>query len=152
MYEGIQVLHVLAAVIWVGGAFALQVLGFNAQRSDDSSKMIALARDAEFIGTRVFFPASVAVLVFGIVMVIDSPAWTFGQLWIVFALVITAISAIVGMAYFGPESGRVAKLTEEHGAEHPDVVARIKRIFLVSRIELLLLLAVVADMVAKPGI
>ena len=35
--------------------------------------------------------------------------------------------------------------------ESPEVQARIRRIFLVSRIELVLLLAVVFDMVVKPG-
>jgi uncharacterized membrane protein len=145
-------LHVLAAVIWVGGAFTLQMLATKAVRSNDPARVSALGADAQFVGQRVFFPASVAVLVFGIWLVIDSEAWAFGQAWIIFALIVSAASAVVGMAYFGPESQRISKLTEELGPEHPDVAVRIKRIFLVGRIELILLLLVVADMVVKPGI
>jgi hypothetical protein len=49
----------------------------------------------------VFFPASIAILFFGIWMVLDQAVWAFGQTWIVFGLVVSILSAAVGMAYFG---------------------------------------------------
>jgi hypothetical protein len=68
-----------------------------------------------------------------------------------FGLVIIALSILVGAGYLGPEAGRIAKATERDGVDSPEVQARIQRIFLVSRIELVFLLAVVFDMVVKPG-
>ena len=62
-----------------------------------------------------------------------------------------AASFIAGAAFLGPESGRLAKLTAEKGAEDPDVQRRIRRVVMVSRIELVLLIAIVFDMVVKPG-
>ena len=59
--------------------------------------------------------------------------------------------AEVGSSFLGPESGRIAKIVETEGAASPNAQARIKRIFLISRIELVLLLLVVIDMVVKPG-
>ena len=50
----------------------------------------------------------------------------------------------------GPESGRIGKLVEQHGPEHPEVTSRITRILAVSRVELVLLIAVVFAMVVKP--
>jgi hypothetical protein len=56
------------------------------------------------------------------------------------------------MAYFGPESGRLGRLVGELGVDDPEVRARMKRLLMISRIELVLLVLVVADMVAKPGL
>jgi hypothetical protein len=68
-----------------------------------------------------------------------------------FGLVVIALSIIVGAGYLGPEAGRIARATERSGVESAEVQRRIRRIFLVSRIELVFLFAVVFDMVVKPG-
>jgi uncharacterized membrane protein len=142
----------LAAVIWVGGAFTLQVLLFKATRAGDLARSAALGQDAAYVGQRVFFHASVAILFFGIWMVVDQPAWAFGQTWIVIGLAVSILSAAVGMAYFGPESQRLGTMAAERGLNDTEVQSRLKRLTLISRIELLLLFLVVADMVAKPGV
>jgi hypothetical protein len=56
-----------------------------------------------------------------------------------------------GAAFLGPEAGRLKKLMQEQGETAPEVGTRLSRIFLVSRIELVVLLLVVADMALKPG-
>ena len=61
-------------------------------------------------------------------------------------------SFIVGAGYLGPESGRLSKLVEERGPEDPEYLRRVSRIFLVSRIELVLLILAVLDMTIKPGL
>jgi uncharacterized membrane protein len=104
LYEALKTIHVLAAVIWVGGAVAIHVLVYKAARAQDTERAAALGQDAEYLGQRVFFPAAVVILVFGIWMVIDQPAWAFGQFWILFGLMISILSAAVGMAYYGPEA------------------------------------------------
>ena len=70
--------------------------------------------------------------------------------WVVFGLVVSGLSAVTGAAFLGPESGRIGKLIEQHGAEYPEAQARIRRILTVSRFELVLLIAVVFAMVVKP--
>ena len=62
-----------------------------------------------------------------------------------------AASFLAGAGFLGPESGRLSKLIADRGPEDPDVERRIRRILLISRIELVLLVIVVADMVVKPG-
>jgi len=56
------------------------------------------------------------------------------------------------MGFIGPESGRVKRLVADLGPEAPEVTARVVRIEWIARIELLLLIAVIAVMVAKPGL
>jgi uncharacterized membrane protein len=150
LYEFLKTIHVVGAVIWVGGATAFQVLATRLARADDPDRLAAFGHDAEFVGMRVFFPASMVVLAAGIWMVADS-GWNFSDLWIVLGLVGIAFSAIVGATFLGPESGRLATLIEERGAADPEVASRRNRIFMVSRIELAVLLLVVVNMVIKPG-
>jgi uncharacterized membrane protein len=151
-YTGFKFVHVLAAVVWVGGACVVQVYALLALRTNDPARVAAFAGDTEFVGTRVFIPASLILLVSGIFTVHESGGgWSYSQGWVQFGLAIIVLSIIVGAGYLGPESGRIARATEAHGVASAEVQARIRRIFLVSRIELVLLLCVIFDMVVKPG-
>jgi hypothetical protein len=66
-------------------------------------------------------------------------------------MIVILISIAVGAGFIGPESGRIARAIDAGGVDSPEAQMRINRIFLVSRIELTLLLLIVADMVVKPG-
>jgi uncharacterized membrane protein len=143
-------LHILVVAIWVGGAFALQLLAIRATRSGDPGRVAAVTADAEFIGGRVFGPASLAAAILGFVLVGEGDwSWDF---WVVFGIAAWAASAVTGAAFLGPESGRVNKLVEAYGADAPEVAARTRRIFLVARIDLTILMLVVLDMAIKPGL
>jgi uncharacterized membrane protein len=113
-------------------------------------RLAAFASDVEFIGQRLFTSASLVLLLLGIWMVIIGP-WSFGMTWILVALVVFGSSFVLGAGFIGPESGRIGKLIEAEGPTSPEVQRRIKRIFLLSRIELAFLILVVFDMVVKPG-
>jgi uncharacterized membrane protein len=149
-YEWLLAVHILAVVVWVGGGFTMQFLTTRVARSNDPVRMAALAGDTEWIGLHVYMPASIVTLIAGISLVINGH-WGWGHFWILFGLFGIFFSAIVGATFLGPEAGRIKKLIEEHGPNAPAVLTRMDRIFLVSRIELAILLLVVADMALKPG-
>ena len=148
-YEIALFLHFLAAVVWVGVASFVQVLAFRTIGRDDAIEIARFAGDAEFVGMRVFMPASLVVLLAGSWMVYDGP-WALADPWLGTALGLYLLSFITGMGFLGPESGRISKGMSERGPEDPDVQRRIRRVLLVSRIELVWLLAIVALMVFKP--
>jgi uncharacterized membrane protein len=150
-YEWLLFFHIAAAIVWLGGGVAIQVLAVRANRTDDTARMVAIAHEAEWFGTRVFLPSSLLVLVLGIILTLDGP-WDFGQTWIVLALIGYGLSFVTGAAFLGPESGRIGKLLAAEGPDSPAVQARIQRIFLVARIELVLLYLIVLDMAVKPGL
>lgn len=150
-YEWLLFFHIAAAIVWLGGGLAVQVLAIRADRADDPARMTTIASEAEWFGTRIALPSSFSVLVLGIILAVDGP-WDFGQTWIVLALIGFGLSFVTGVVFLGPESGRIAKLLAAEGPESPAVRARIQRIFLVSRIELVLLYLIVLDMIAKPGL
>ena len=119
-------------------------------RSGDAQRLAAFASDVEFIGQRLFTSASLVALLLGIWMVIIGP-WSFGMTWILFALLVFGGSFFHGAGFIGPESGRIGKLIEAEGPSAAEMQRRIKRIFLLSRIELVFLILAVFDMVVKPG-
>ena len=58
-------------------------------------------------------------------------------------LVLFLASAITGVGFLGPESGRITTIGAEKGADDPEVQRRASRILWISRIELILLIAVI---------
>ena len=64
-YETYLLLHVVAAVVWLGGGLTLSILGTRIAKQRDASRMVAFARDAEWVGNHVFVPAGLLVLLFG---------------------------------------------------------------------------------------
>ena len=152
LYLWLKSFHVLMAIIWVGGAITLQVLAIRIVRTNDRSLLRTFAGLAEFVGNRVFAPASIILVILGIWMVIKEPAWTFGQFWILAALGMFAFSFVSGAFYIGPQTGKLKKMYEAEGTEAAGAPALIRKIFVVSRIELVLLVLIVFDMVLKPGV
>ena len=140
--------HILCAVIWVGGAFYSQVLALRAQGSGAIS-LAAFSKDMEYAGQRTFLPAALVLLLTGL-WLIARDTFSLDE-WNVYALVVIGLSIVAGAGFLGPESGRIGKLMDERGDDDAEVRRRINRIFLVSRIELALLVSVVLVMALKPG-
>jgi uncharacterized membrane protein len=149
VYEWLKAFHILMAIVWVGGALMLQVLAVRTMRANDPQRLRMFAGELEFVGTRIFVPASLILLILGIVLVIDR--WAFEQFWIIAAIVMFAFSFISGAFYLGPQSGKLKKLYETEGTESAEAPALIRKLFVVSRIELVLMVLIVFDMVLKPG-
>ena len=150
-YEVLLFGHLLAAMVWVGGDLMIQMFYLRARVAGPEA-VAQFAKDVEWIGLRVMNIAALLVVVLGVLLVIEVDAYEFSQFWVSAALAMFAVSAITGAGFLGPESGRIAKLSEERGPADPDVQRRIGRILLISRIELVLLILIVLDMVVKPGL
>lgn len=148
-YTFFKSLHVVAAAIWVGGAFMIQALAFRITRTGDARRQAEFAKDTEVVGMRVFIPATWILLLAGIGMMVNLDL-SWGQNWIVFGLIAFALSFVVGAGFLGPEGGRIAAVIERDGPESPEAQGRIRRILLISRCELVVLATVIVNMVVKP--
>lgn len=151
-YDALKFFHVLAAITWVGSAIYAQVLATKVMAEGDPARLAATAKDIGDLGKRLITPAAIAVLVFGVWLVAVS-AWNFTDTWVALGLVGIAITIVTGAGFIGPESERLGKLGAERDPSDPEIRRRIKRIFAISisRIDLVVLILVVADMVFKPG-
>ena len=149
MYQLLLYVHIVCAVIWVGGAVYAQLLAFRVNRSPDPSEVPHLARHIEYLGTRVFLPAAVLLFVAGAAMTVQ--AWSFGQTWIAISVALWVLSAVVGAVYLGPRVKRAGELFEAEGPTSQEGRELINRLFLVSRLELVGFALIIALMTFKPG-
>ena len=145
-----KIVHVGFAVFWVGGGLLLTALALRAERSKDPEDLATIARQATFVGEKLFAPASGIVLLMGIVMVINSPEIGFGDTWVIIGLVGFAISFVTGIAVLAPRARRLVELFDTVGSTAPQTQAAIREILLISRVDVAVLVIVVFDMLMKP--
>ena len=150
MYEYLLFLHVLMAAIWVGGAVTLQIYASRLIKENDALKLADFARHTAWIGQRVYAVASVILLIMGIWLVIDGP-WEFSDAWVSIGMAGWGATFITGAFFIGPTAGKLAPAIEQKGAADPEVQRGIKRILAIGRIDLAVLILVIADMTIKPG-
>jgi uncharacterized membrane protein len=148
-YALFRLVHVAFAVFWVGGGLLLTVLGLKAETSDDPNEVVMLARWAAFVGERMFAPAGLVVFAMGIAMMVNVD-WGWGKFWVVAGLVGYALTFVTGIAFLSPQANRIAELSDEKGPTAPETLAAIRRILVVARVDVAVLLLVVADMITKP--
>ncbi|HYI23431.1 MAG TPA: DUF2269 family protein [Candidatus Limnocylindrales bacterium] len=149
MYQLFLYIHIICAVIWVGGAVAMQALAIMASRSSDTSDLPRVGHYAERIGTFVFLPASILLFIAGAVMVVQ--AWSFGQVWVAVSVGLWILSAGAGALYLGPNAKKVGQLFATEGSASTAGRSLLNRLFLVSRLELVSFFVIIALMVFKPG-
>src|SRR5207248_833576 len=79
----------LVAVFWVGGGILLTVLALGASRRRDANELATIARQAAFVGEKLFAPAGLVVLLMGIAMMINGGGGIlqWGKFWVVVGLI-----------------------------------------------------------------
>src|SRR5690606_3154642 len=101
-YATFKFLHVGAAVIWIGGAFVMVVLGARADRAKTDAEIVAIVRQVAWAGERLFVPASIATLVFGLVVAGLGNLWAI--LWVILGLVGVAATIALGVGVLTPRA------------------------------------------------
>jgi uncharacterized membrane protein len=149
LYDWLMFLHILAAMVWVGGLAALAAFGRYVLRGGDHESVARFVGSLRVVGPIMLAPAAVLVLVLGIWMVLDEQAWSFGQTWVWLALALLVAAVLVG-AVFLSRSALAAERAVAAG-DHDRAAHQLAR--WTWGIGLILLLLVVAtwDMVFKPG-
>ena len=148
-YSIFKWVHVTLAVFWVGGGLTLTVLGLRAEGTKDPREIVTIAQQAAFVGEKLFAPAGLLVLLMGIGMVVHQDlGW--GHFWIIFGLIGYAATFVTGIGVLSPLAKKIEHSAKANGPEHPETVALIQRILLLARVDIAVLLLVVADMVLKP--
>jgi uncharacterized membrane protein len=148
-YFVFKMLHVGAAVIWVGGGVFLTICAVLAELADDDDQLLQIGHWAETVAGRLFPAMSFVVLGFGFAMTSNGDI-PYDQFWLIFGLVAWGLSAATGILFLGPEAKRLNRAAAEHGPKSPQVQARLRRILLVARIDIALMFLIVFDMVVKP--
>jgi uncharacterized membrane protein len=154
-YLAFKAVHVVFAVVWIGGGLLLTTLGLIAERQGDPAGKTAVARQAALVGDKVFTPSSLLVLASGIAMMLNDTgdlAWDWESFWVVFGLLGFASTFTIGIGILSPMAKKVRGLMQTVGPDAPETQAAISQILLVARVDVAVLMLVVVDMVAKPFI
>jgi len=149
-YLAFKAVHVVAAVLWIGGGAFLTFMAIATERAEDPGRLIEVAKQAEWGAQRIFVPASFVVLAMGIAMTINGDL-DWGQFWLVFGLLAWAISTAVGIGFLTPRIKRINKLLEDHDPRDPEVQRVVTPLLLAARLDIALLLLIVIDMTVKPA-
>jgi uncharacterized membrane protein len=151
LYELLLFIHISATVVWVGAGLCSLVLAIGYDRDGDEPAIRRFLTDQERLATRLFIPASLTVVIFGIALVIESEAWSFDQLWIVLGLVGFAATFVTGLFMIKPASERIgAAMEREGGRLTPQLRTDIRKLIVMARLDYVTLFLVIADMVIKP--
>jgi putative copper export protein len=75
-------LHQLAAIVWLGGVLALNVLQLQVGRGPDRVALGPLLRRSDRYGRAVIAPAGVVTLLTGIVLVLQDDEAGWSDLWV----------------------------------------------------------------------
>ncbi|WP_315924641.1 DUF2269 family protein [Mesorhizobium sp. SP-1A] len=146
-YSIVKFLHIVCALIWVGGGFTLMLLAARAERAGNIESMLQAMRATGELGNRLFAPLSLATLAFGLVM---CGFWAgFSELWIVIGLAGYFVTFSVGMLVFKPTADRMGRMIAKDGLT-PAALAQGRRILSAARFDYSVMLVIIADMVLKP--
>ncbi len=149
LYEWLLFLHVLAAMVWVGGLVLLVVLSASALRSGDQEAVARFSASLPRIGPLILAPSMVAVVGLGVGLVFDgNGAWRFGQGWIILALALFAAAFLIGAAFQSRAAIALQRAVENR--DHALAARHLRRWAWGMRLILLLLVVITWDMVVEP--
>jgi uncharacterized membrane protein len=149
-YELLVFLHVSCAIVWLGAGLLLSVFELKAERAHDLAALARLGPDNEWLAPRLFIPASLLTLVFGLLLVADGP-WTLSTLWIDLGLAGFALTFATGIGILKPTAEKLKAVSMRDGPGSPEAARLGHRLAVVSRLDLVVLFAVVAVMASKPA-
>jgi hypothetical protein len=146
-YSLFKFLHVAFAIIWLGGALIMVIFGMRADRSRNDAALVDAVVQVAWAAERVYVPASIATLVFGLAAALMGNLWS--HLWIILGLVGVAATIGLGVGVLTPRAKKVQTDHSARGAA-PDLVTTSREILAIAKFDMVLLFTVVADMVLKP--
>jgi uncharacterized membrane protein len=150
LYDWLLFFHILGVALWLGGLVVISVLGTLVLRSRDVTLVERFTGSLRLVGPMVLAPALLAVLGFGVWLVIRSDAWDFGQAWVIAGLSLFAATFLIGIGFqarAAPNAQRAAAWNDQ------DEALRYLRRWIRGTWMIAILLVIAAwDMVAKPGL
>jgi uncharacterized membrane protein len=150
IYLLLKFLHVVFAMVWVGGVIALTTFSLLLLRTSDRPFLVSLTRYSEIVGARVTGPAAGLTILAGI-----GAAW-YGHLgfpfWILFGVATFVIIVLMGAIMFRRAGMEFSRLLNQPDADERAIAAGQRRMAVQQLIMIVLLLLTVWAMVFKPTV
>ena|SRR5437868_14417606 len=147
-YLVLKFLHVVFAMIWVGGVIALTAFSLLLLRTSDRAFLVSLTRYSAIVGARVTGPAAGLTILAGI-----GAAW-YGHLgfpfWILWGIAAFLVIMVMGAVLFRRAGMEFGRLLAQPNADERAIVASQRRMAVQQLVMIALLLVTVGVMVFKP--
>jgi len=127
LYEFLLTVHVLCAVIWVGGAVMLHIFGRLATK-EGAERQLVFTGQATRVGNTVFAP-----------------------LWVTIGFLGFLTSFVLGVGYYPRAGRRYGEIAAGDGPGSRAAESIYRRTATVNMVELSILLLVIVAMTTKPG-
>jgi len=157
----LRFLHILSAIVFIGGIVARQLVRAHAEQADDVQLFADLSQAAGKIETRMVIPGNLAVIVFGVILALVTGAPLFGFLqgasrnWLLVSNLLLVLGFLTVPLVFVPR-GKLFDLALKEalleGQMTPKLHAAIydPTVRVVHILEIVLVLVIVALMVFRP--
>lgn len=149
MSQFLLFLHIAAAAAWIGAAIR-QLAEAPVVRSGQPAARAMWHRNQVAMGTRLFAPAAVVVLVSGIFLVLDRDGVGFGTPFVSIGFFAVIFGAATGPAVFGRRGEAMAAKLDAGDVAGADEIARRTRP--IELLDVAILLVTLAAMVWKWGL
>ncbi|MCW2921032.1 MAG: putative integral rane protein [Thermoleophilia bacterium] len=148
LFEILLIVHLLAAMIWIGGALVGMLIGIFLSKGDDANAMAKFCTAFATIAGPAFGGSSLIVVATGIWMVAESSI-EFSALWVSLSFAGWLVSMLMGATIVGMTWAKVGKVLRE-GATLDGTRPLISRAVRLTWLDLAMRVAVVVLMVTRP--
>ena len=160
-YFVIRFLHIITAIIFMGGIFGRQLVRAYAKKTDNVHVFAALSQGAGRIETVMIIPGNLAVIVFGVILALMTGAPMLGFLqgasrnWLLVSNILLVVGLVIVPTVFVPRGKKFEPLLQKALAEGrmtPELRAALddKVVKFAHLYEEVAMVIVVALMVFKP--
>src|SRR3712207_1045123 len=102
LYEILLFFHILAAIVWIGGALVLNVVTARMARGE----LGVVVPHFAWYASRVIAASSLVLIVAAFGLVADGD-WSLGEPWLIIALVIFLASGFIGGGLLGKTANQI---------------------------------------------
>jgi uncharacterized membrane protein len=148
LYLFLKLVHVVGAIVWVGGASILTLLVVILDRRGDDRATLTGVSYVALLGNKVFAPTGLLVIVLGLIL-----AWLGGYgftAWTVLSAVVVAFTFALGATVLGPTSERTTRIWQDTG-DAALCIGMGRRVLRLVKLDLAGQFAIISLMVLKPG-
>jgi hypothetical protein len=103
----------------------------------------------DWVVNRTILPASLVVLIFGILLVLEGQ-YKFEQTFVIVGILGAVSTIVIGTGFLSPRMRKQEENWDEHGDPSEIATRALSRTMLIARIDLVVLFVVIGTMVFKP--
>ncbi|MDE5833411.1 MAG: hypothetical protein K2H64_10625 [Desulfovibrio sp.] len=117
--KNLKAIHMLSAIAWGGGAFAMQALHLMRASIDDNAAAAIVASCSYFIDTWVVMPGLLGCLLTGLFYSIFTAIGFFRFLWIIYKWIITLNACVWGLTFWSSLGDKLIQWLSQYDAQAP---------------------------------